>query len=92
MSATIVLPEKCISRIDDCRAQVTSALDAVEAMTEGKQQHLLLGRLTHADVAAVLAVRIARAVFSLDTQAQIPRLHALTARLSEQPAFQVAEP
>jgi glutathione S-transferase len=78
--------------IDDCRTQVISALSAAEAMLDGKQQHVLLGRLTHADVAAVLAVRTARAVFKLETEVQTPRLHELTARLAEQPAFQVAEP
>jgi glutathione S-transferase len=78
--------------IDDCLAQAVGALKAVEAMVEPAQRHLLLGRLTHADVAAVVAERIARLGLSIDTDMHAPRLRALTARLEEEPAFRVAQP
>jgi glutathione S-transferase len=78
--------------IDDCIAQATSALRAVEAMVEERQPYLLLGRLTQADVTAAVAERLARLGLRIDTDAQMPRLRALTARLAEQSAFQVSEP
>ena len=52
---------------------------------------MLLERLTQADVTAVIAERLARAL-GVDTGVQMPRLRALTGRLAEQPFFQVAEP
>jgi glutathione S-transferase len=78
--------------IDDCLAQVTNALKAVETMVGPGQPYLLLGRLTHADIAAVLAERIARLGQSIDTDTLTPRLRALTARLSEEPAFRATQP
>src|SRR6187402_750315 len=67
--------------IDDCRAQVTNALTAVEATLTTGQRYILLGRLPHADVAAVLAERLARLGLSIDTAALMPKLLALTAQL-----------
>ena len=78
--------------IDDCRAQVTNALNAAEAMVDPAQSYLLLGRLTHADVAAVLAERIARLGQGIDTPTLTPRLYALSARLAEEPAFRATQP
>lgn len=78
--------------IDDCMAQVTNALLAVEAMVEAKQPYLLLGRLTQADVTAVIAERLARVGRGIDTDAQMPSLRALTARLAAEPAFRATEP
>jgi glutathione S-transferase len=77
--------------ISDCLAQATHALKAVEALIDAGQQHVLLGRLTHADVAAVLAERLARAQ-GVDTAGLMPRLHGLTAQLAEQPAFRATQP
>jgi glutathione S-transferase len=77
--------------IDDCLAQAINVLKSVEAIIVPAQRHLLLGRLTHADVAAVVAERIARGLY-IDTATRTPRLHELTARLDEEPAFQVAQP
>ena len=77
--------------IDDCMAQVRSALTAVHAMIDADQPYLLLGRLTQADVTAVVAERLARAL-GVDTGAQMPRLRALTGKLAEAPFFQVTEP
>ena len=77
--------------IDDCMAQAANALCAIEAMTEPKQQYLLLERLTQADVTAVVAERLARAR-GIDTDIRMPKLRALTNRLAELPFFQVSEP
>lgn len=77
--------------IDDCMAQVKNALAAVDAMIDPTALYLLLGRLTQADVTAVVAERLARAL-GVDTDLQTPRLRALTSRLAEAPAFQVSEP
>jgi glutathione S-transferase len=46
--------------IDDCMAQMTAALAAVEAMLAPGEPFLLLGRLTQADVTAFIAERLAR--------------------------------
>jgi glutathione S-transferase len=79
--------------IDDCIAQVTNTLAAVDAMIDPEQPYLLFGRLTQADVTAVVAERIARVGRGIDTDAQMPRLRALTRRLEEQqPAFRATEP
>jgi glutathione S-transferase len=78
--------------IDDCIAQVTNTLAAVDAMVDPEQPYLLFGRLTQADVTAVVAERIARVGRGIDTDAQMPRLRALTRRLAEQPAFRATEP
>ncbi len=77
--------------IDDCLAQVVAALAAVEAMLAPDQPNLLLGRLTQADVTAFVAERLARGI-GLDTEARVPRLHAFTRRLLDQPAFRDTEP
>lgn len=77
--------------IDDCMAQVKSALVAVDAMIEPGEPHLLLGRLTQADVTAVVAERLARAL-GVDTDVETPRLRALTRKLAEQPFFDVRKP
>jgi glutathione S-transferase len=73
-------------------AQVTNTLAAVEAMVDPKEPYLLLGRLTQADVTAVVAERLARVGCGIDTEAQMPRLRTLTGRLAEQPAFRSTEP
>ncbi len=77
--------------IDDCVAQMRRALAAVDAMVE-PGRYLLLGRLTHADIAAFIAERLARVALGVDTEAEMPRLRALTQRLLEQPAFAKTEP
>jgi glutathione S-transferase len=77
--------------IDDCMAQVKNALVAVDAMIDPAKPYLLLDRLTQADVTAVVAERLARAL-GIDTDLQTPRLRALTSRLAEAPTFQVTEP
>ena len=75
--------------IDDCLAQMKTALAAVEAMAEPGQY--LLGRLTQADITAFIAERLARGL-GIDTDREMPRLRALTRRLIEQPAFSKTEP
>lgn len=77
--------------IDDCLAQVRQALSAVEAMIEPSSPYMLLGRLTHADVAAFVAERLARGL-KFDTDSETPRLRALATRLADQPAFRATEP
>jgi glutathione S-transferase len=52
----------------------------------------LLGRLTQADIAAFVAERLARFGLSIDTDAQFPRLRALTRGLADEPAFRSTEP
>jgi glutathione S-transferase len=78
--------------IDDCMAQVKNALSAVDAMIQPNKSYVLFERLTQADVTAVVAERLARGALGIDTDAQMPRLRALTMRLSEQPYFHVTEP
>jgi glutathione S-transferase len=77
--------------IDDCMAQVTNALIAVDAMIVSEMPYLLLGRLTQADVAAFVAERLARGL-GIDTDKGMPRLRALTKRLASEPAFRSTEP
>jgi glutathione S-transferase len=77
--------------IDDCMAQMTQALAAVEAMVEPGADHLLLGRLTQADVTAFIAERLARGL-KVDTPAEMPRLHAHCRELLKQDAFRSTEP
>ena len=77
--------------IDDCMAQMKNALAAVDAMVEPAKPYLLLGRLTQADVTAFVAERLARGL-GVDTEAETPRLRALTRRLAEEPAFRSTEP
>jgi len=77
---------------DDCVAQATEALTAVEAMMDPDKSFLLLDRLTQADVSAVVTERLARAGLGIDTDQRMPSLRALTRRLSEEPAFRASEP
>jgi len=76
--------------ITDCTLRMKHALAAVEAMAEPRG-YLLLGRLTHADIAAFVAERLARGL-GVDTESEMPRLRALTKRLIEEPAFAKTEP
>jgi glutathione S-transferase len=78
--------------IDDCVAQMNSALLAVDAMIDAKQPYLLLGRLTQADVTAFIAERLARVGLKIDTDSGMPRLRALALRLLDEPAFRSTEP
>jgi glutathione S-transferase len=73
-------------------AQMKTALSTVEAMVESGRPHLLLDRLTQADITAFVAERLARFGLSLDTDMQFPRLRALTRKLAEEPAFRSTEP
>ena len=76
--------------IEDCTKRMRNALKAVDEMAM-PGQYLLLGRLTHADITAFVAERLARAV-GIDTDAEMPRLRAFTKHLLEQPAFSKTEP
>lgn len=78
--------------MDDCIAQVANALAVVEATIDPGATHLLLGRLTHADVTAVIAERFARTALGVDTDTLTPRLRALTGALAETPPFRATEP
>jgi glutathione S-transferase len=78
--------------IDDCIAQATNALAAVEAMIGPEQGYLLLGRLTQADVTAFIAERLGRVIGGIDTALTMPRLRGLTRSLAEHPAFRATEP
>jgi glutathione S-transferase len=75
--------------IDNCMAQMTNALAAVDAMAQ--ESYLLTGRLTQADITAFVAERLGRGL-GIDTDKQMPRLRALTRALLEQPAFSSTEP
>ena len=77
--------------IDDCMAQMTTALAAVEAMADPARPYLLLGRLTQADVTAFIAERLARGL-GVDTESRMPRLRALAKKRAEEPAFRSTEP
>ncbi|MBX3503537.1 MAG: glutathione S-transferase family protein [Alphaproteobacteria bacterium] len=77
--------------IDDCMAQMTNALTAVEAMARADEPHLLLGRLTQADITAFVAERLGRGL-GIDTDMRMPKLRALTRRLLDQAAFRSTEP
>ena len=77
--------------IDDCMAQMKTALAAVDAMVDPAKPYLLLGRLTQADITAFIAERLARGL-KVDTDAEMPRLRALCTRLLEQEAFRSTEP
>jgi glutathione S-transferase len=69
-----------------------NALKAIDAMVEEGVPHLLLGRLTQADITAFIAERLARVGLNVDTEAITPRLRALTRRLADEPAFRATEP
>ncbi len=77
--------------IDDCLAQMAHALRAVEALAPAGKGHLLLGRLTQADITAFVAERLARGL-GIDTATATPKLHGLTRRLLETPPFRSTEP
>jgi glutathione S-transferase len=77
--------------IDDCMAQVTNALIAVDAMIVSEMPYLLLGRLTQADVTAFVAERLARGL-GIDTDKAMPRLSALTKKLANEPPFRSTQP
>ena len=77
--------------IDDCLAQMRGALMAVDAIVDPAEPYLLLSRLTQADVTAFVAERLARGL-KIDTNSEMPRLHALAMRLLERPAFRSTEP
>ena len=78
--------------IDDCVAQASNALVAVDAMVEAGAPYLLFGRLTQADVTAFIAERLARIGLGVHTENLTPRLRALTAKLLDEPAFRTTEP
>ncbi len=77
--------------IDDCIAQMTNALSMIDAMIEQGSPHVLLQRLTQADVTAFVAERLARGL-GVDTAARMPRLHELAMRLAEEHPFRSTEP
>lgn len=77
--------------IDDCMTQMKAALASVEATIDAEQPFLLLGRLTQADIAAFVAERLARGL-EVDTEREMPRLHALCRRLRAMPPFLTTEP
>jgi glutathione S-transferase len=70
--------------MDDCVRQAANALAVVDAMAEPGSPYLLLGGITHADVAAFVAERLARGI-GIDTETRMPRLHNLATRLAETP-------
>jgi glutathione S-transferase len=75
--------------IDDCVAQVTNAIMAVDAMMDADQPYLLLGRLAQADVTAFITERHAR--LGIDTDTQAPRLRTLARKLAEEAPFRSTE-
>jgi glutathione S-transferase len=77
---------------DDCIAQASQALAAVDELVAHGQSYLLFGRLTHADVTAFIAERLARVGQFVDTERLIPKLHALTGTLAKRPPFSSTEP
>jgi glutathione S-transferase len=77
--------------IDDCLAQMRTALTAVDRMLTPSQSYILLGRLTQADISAFIAERLARGL-KIDTAAEMPRLHALAKGLLQKTAFSSTEP
>jgi glutathione S-transferase len=77
--------------IDDCMTQMKAALAAVDGMVDPAKPHLLLGRLTQADITAFVAERLARGL-GVDTAAETPRLHAHCRRLLEEAPFRSTEP
>lgn len=77
--------------MDDCIAQATHALGAVDAMIATPRRYLLLGRLTQADVTAFIAERLARGL-GVDMATRLPRLHAHAMALLEDKPFRATEP
>jgi glutathione S-transferase len=78
--------------VDDCTAQVASALAAIDATVDPAAPYLLLGRLTQADITSFVAERLARFGLSIDTDTLYPRLRALTRKLAVEDAFRSTEP
>jgi glutathione S-transferase len=78
--------------IDDCMAQVTAALAAVDAMVDPAAPYLMLRRLSQADIAAFVVERLARFGLNVDTATETPRLHALARKLADQAPFRSTEP
>ena len=78
--------------IDDCVAQASNALVAVDAMVEEGAPYLLFGRLTQADVTIFIAERLARVGLGVRTENLTPRLRALALKLLDEPAFRTTEP
>jgi glutathione S-transferase len=70
---------------------MTNALSTIDAIIEPGSPHLLLQRLTQADVTAFVAERLARQI-GIDTAARTPRLRELTMRLAEEDPFRSTEP
>ncbi|MBM3644767.1 MAG: glutathione S-transferase family protein [Alphaproteobacteria bacterium] len=77
--------------IEDCLAQMGHALGAIDALLEPNATHLLLGHLTHADIAAFVAERLARGL-GIDTATRMPRLRTQAKRLLELAPFATTEP
>jgi glutathione S-transferase len=77
--------------IDDCLEQMSHALSAVDALIDPGSPHILLQRLTQADVTAFVAERLAKQI-GIDTSARTPRLHQLALQLAEQDSFRSTEP
>ncbi|WP_422000397.1 glutathione S-transferase family protein [Reyranella sp.] len=77
--------------IDDCLLSMRTALAAAEAVLADGRPYLSAGRLTHADVAAFVAERLARGL-KVDTEAEMPRLHAHCRSLLEREPFRATEP
>lgn len=77
--------------MDDCIAQATHALSAVDAMMGTPRRYLLLDRLTQADITAFIAERLARGL-GVDVAARLPRLYAHAMALLEDRPFRVTEP
>lgn len=77
---------------DDCLAQASMALAAIDMIARSQRGYLVLGQLTHADVCAFVAERLARVGLGIDTDRQMPSLRELTKRLALRPAFRSTEP
>ena len=77
--------------IDDCLAQVASALSYVEDQIAPGQTHLVLDRFTQADITAFVAERLGRAM-GIDTEARMPKLRAWASTLAAQLPFALTEP
>ncbi|MBV8848155.1 MAG: glutathione S-transferase family protein [Methylobacteriaceae bacterium] len=85
-------PEKLYQPwIDDCMAQVTNALVAIDKMIQPGTSYLLFERITQADVAAFVGEWLARGI-GIDTETRTPQLHNLAKRLAETPPFALTEP
>jgi len=77
---------------DDCLAQASHALEAVDAMVDPGKPYLLLERLTQADITVFVAERLARFGLSIDTASRMPRLREHACRLAKLAPFSQTEP